>query len=132
MRSFDWLKLCNPYLKNSYWKFPVQLRYTFYQMLASILCHRIRRLKPAHNLPIQQTLKFFSYFAKSFSQSRIRLFYSILGRRFFYANPFWHNAFVLMCSTIKIEYYFVYVEQRAFTFSVFRADGKLFRLDFWG
>jgi hypothetical protein len=57
---------------------------------------------------------------------------SILGRRFFYANPFWHNAFVLMCSTIKIEYYFVYVEQRAFTFSVFRADGKLFRLDFLG
>ena len=37
-----------------------------------------------------------------------------------------------MCSTIKIEYYFVYVEQRAFTFSVFRADGELFRLDFWG
>ena len=57
---------------------------------------------------------------------------SLIRRRFFYANPFWHNAFVLMCSTIKIEYYFVYMEQRAFTFSVFRADGKLFRLDFLG
>jgi len=29
-----------------------------------------------------------------------------------------------------MEYYFVYVAQRASTFSVFRADGELFRLDF--